>query len=400
MSTPAPFIVGWQEWVALPGLGLPAIKAKIDTGARTSALDAFLIEPFGPASQPMVRFGIHPIPGRLDVEIFCSAPIVDRRDVTSSNGERETRYFIRAEVEMGGRIWPIEIGLTNRESMSYRMLLGRQAIREDMMVDPAGSFRQPLLSYRLYRGIARRKPARTIQRPLRIALVSREPDNAFNRRLIEAAGARGHVLELLDLMRLRPTFGPEGPGIVLDETALAHHDAVVPRVGTGDGPYGAAIVRQLEAMGSVALNPGDAIERVANRLASVQALARAEIAQGLRWSPDGEVGPPPASFLRALVIGDTAAAVVRCRGERRTDAGLARHRTARRLAERAAQALGLALATIDIDDMGERPLVIGLSAKPALARIERTTESELGGTIIEAIETRVRATGVMAAGSD
>ena len=98
MTTAAPFIVGWQEWVALPELGLPAIKAKIDTGARTSALHAFLIEPFGPASQPMVRFGIHPIPGRLDVEVFCSAPVVDRREVTSSNGERETRYFARSHV--------------------------------------------------------------------------------------------------------------------------------------------------------------------------------------------------------------------------------------------------------------------------------------------------------------
>ena len=78
---PQPFTVGWAEWVKLPDLGVPAIRAKIDTGARTSALDAFEIEPFGPADAPMVRFGLHPIAGRADVAIYCSAPVVDRLDL-------------------------------------------------------------------------------------------------------------------------------------------------------------------------------------------------------------------------------------------------------------------------------------------------------------------------------
>src|SRR5262249_59966247 len=114
----------------------------------------------GPATAPMVRFGVHPVPGRLDIAIFCSAPIVDRREVISSNGERETRVFIRTVVALGGLSWPIEIGLTNRESMTYRMLLGRQAIRDDMMVDPTSSFRQPRLSYRVYRHLPRLEPVR------------------------------------------------------------------------------------------------------------------------------------------------------------------------------------------------------------------------------------------------
>ena len=130
-----PFILGWEEWVALPELGLPAIKAKVDTGARTSALHAFFVEPFGTKRHQRVRFGVHPIPRRADIQIVCTAPVVDRRDVTSSNGDRE---------------WEIEVTLTNRDAMSYRMLLGRQAIGGGVLVDPGSSFRQPRLRYKLY----------------------------------------------------------------------------------------------------------------------------------------------------------------------------------------------------------------------------------------------------------
>ena len=92
---------GWEEWVSLPDLGLPAIKAKVDTGARTSALHAFAIEPFGPADKPMVRFGIHPNPDDPKLEIMCSAPLKDQREVTSSNGETEYRYVIETDIAIG-----------------------------------------------------------------------------------------------------------------------------------------------------------------------------------------------------------------------------------------------------------------------------------------------------------
>ncbi len=148
--TPAPLILGWEEWVALPELGLPAIKAKVDTGARTSALHAVFVEPFGPARRRQVRFGVHPIPRREDVEIVCAARVVDRREVTSSNGERENRYVIATLLGIADRQWPIEVTLTNRDTMSYRMLLGRQAIAQGILVDPGSSFRQPRLRYKLY----------------------------------------------------------------------------------------------------------------------------------------------------------------------------------------------------------------------------------------------------------
>ncbi len=145
-----PLILGWEEWVALPELGLPAIKAKVDTGARTSALHAVFIEPFGPAKARKVRFGVHPIPRRNDIEITCIAPLVDRREVRSSNGEREQRYVIQTSLRIGDREWPIEITLTNRHTMTYRMLIGRQALADNVLVNPSASFRQPRLRYKLY----------------------------------------------------------------------------------------------------------------------------------------------------------------------------------------------------------------------------------------------------------
>lgn len=151
----APFILGWEEWVALPELGLPAVKAKVDTGARTSALHAVFVEPFGPARARKVRFGVHPIPARADVEIICTAPLVDRREVRSSNGEREQRYVITTPIRIGDRVWPIEVTLTNRHMMTYRMLIGRQAIASHILVDPGSSFRQPKLRYKLYHAGAR-----------------------------------------------------------------------------------------------------------------------------------------------------------------------------------------------------------------------------------------------------
>ena len=147
MITPT---IGWREWVALPELGVDAIKAKVDTGARTSALHAFYVEPFGPARARKVRFGVHPLPRRNDIAIECIARVIDRRDVRSSNGEIEERFVIETPIRIGERQWRIEVTLANRNMMTYRMLLGRQAISRDVLVDPSSSFLQPKLRYKVY----------------------------------------------------------------------------------------------------------------------------------------------------------------------------------------------------------------------------------------------------------
>jgi len=132
--------IGWREWLALPQLGIPAIKAKIDTGARTSALHTFSLEEFTADGRRMVRFGIHPLQKRKDIALFCEAPVLERRRVKDSGGHIEKRYVIETQVILKNDMWPIHITLTNRDSMLFRMLLGRTAIAKRFVIDPGRSY--------------------------------------------------------------------------------------------------------------------------------------------------------------------------------------------------------------------------------------------------------------------
>ena len=132
-------VVGWREWVSLPDLGLPYLKAKLDTGARTSALHAYDIKRFRRGGRRMARFRVHPIQRQTRTIVEAEAEIVDRRAVRSSSGHLSERIVVVTTLEIVGRRWPIELTLTNRDAMGFRLLLGRQALRPRILVDPGRS---------------------------------------------------------------------------------------------------------------------------------------------------------------------------------------------------------------------------------------------------------------------
>lgn len=132
--------IGWREWVALPGLGVPAIKAKVDTGARTSSLHAFHLSLERTDGREIAHFEVHPLQRSAEKARWVEAEVIDHRRVRSSNGVVQLRPVIRTSIQMKGQRWPIEITLTSRDEMGFRMLLGRAAIRDRFVVDPSRSF--------------------------------------------------------------------------------------------------------------------------------------------------------------------------------------------------------------------------------------------------------------------
>lgn len=140
MKKTATSLLGWREWVSLPDLGIDRVKAKVDTGARTSALHSFKVEPYDRDGSPWVRFWVHPLQNSDRLEVCCEALVLDRRVVRDSGGHEEERFVIRTRVELAGVVWPAEVTLTDRDSMGFRMLLGRTAIRGRYLVDPGNSY--------------------------------------------------------------------------------------------------------------------------------------------------------------------------------------------------------------------------------------------------------------------
>ena len=133
-------MIGWREWLVLPDLGIARVKAKTDTGARTSALHADELERFVARGRPMARFVVHPLQRNRETFVHCEAEIVDERSVRSSSGAEELRPVVRTRVAIRERSWLIEVTLTNRDVMGFRMLLGRQALRGHILVDPGRSY--------------------------------------------------------------------------------------------------------------------------------------------------------------------------------------------------------------------------------------------------------------------
>ena len=134
-------IAGWREWVGLKGLGVESIKAKLDTGARTSALHAFDVESYSRDGELRVRFFVHPVQKDDTLKVACDELVADIRTVSNPGGRREKRYIIRTDLSMGEEAWPIELSLTDRDEMGFRLLIGRTTMQGRLVIDPDHSFR-------------------------------------------------------------------------------------------------------------------------------------------------------------------------------------------------------------------------------------------------------------------
>ncbi len=274
--TASKVIIGSEEWCSFPDLDIPHIKARIDSGAKTSALHAVNIAPFTKDGEPWVKFYINPLQNNARTQIECEAKLMGQRIVKSSSGYRESRPLINTTLSMGNESWMIEVTLTNRDSMGFRMLLGREAMAGRIIVDPEQKhlLGEPSLDglRETYKNSSRRETG------LKIALLASNPELYSNKRLIEAGEQRGHEMHFLNIKEcymkldaLKPEIHYRGGKI------LESFDAVIPRIRPSITFYGCAITRQFEAMKVFCLNSASSIKSSRDKLFSLQLLLKQDI---------------------------------------------------------------------------------------------------------------------------
>ncbi len=452
MTTGAHLIAGCEEWCGFPELGIPAVKARVDSGARTSALHALNIQPFTRNDARWVSFEVHPLQNDRSVVLRCEARVHDRRTVKNSGGLSEKRYVIKTEFSIGDNQWEIELTLTNRDSMGYRMLLGREAMSGRILVDPARSFALGENSDTEISAIYSKHD--TLRDGLKIGLLASNPDLFSNQRIIQAGRERGHDIRFFDIRQCYMKLDADAPevhtrgGIMLNDL-----DAVIPRIKPSITFYGCALTRHFESMGIAALNTSQAISRSRDKLYSLQLLQKEgldipitgfasspidtdELIQMVGGAPliikllEGtqgrgvvlaETGKAAESVinafkslnanllvqefiaeaegrdLRLFVVGGKVAAAMQreaAPGEYRANM----HRGAkamsikptpqeRKLAIRAARAMGLHVAGVDIIRSKNGPLLLEINSSPGLQGIEDATGKDLAGSMITAVET-------------
>lgn len=451
MNTDSRIIVGSEEWCGFPQLGVPAVKARVDSGAKTSALHALNIQPFTRNGARWVSFEVHPLQDDRSILLRCEALVHDRRAVKNSGGVSDKRYVIKTVLVMGDRKWEVEVTLTNRDSMGYRMLLGREAMSGKLLVDPSTGFclgdrSAPEIS-KIYSQHEQQKNG------LKIGLLASNPQLYSNQRIIQAGLERGHDIRFFDIRQCYMKLDADAPevhtrgGILLNDL-----DAVVPRIRPAITFYGCALTRHFESMGIAALNSSQAISRSRDKLYSLQLLQKDALEipiTGFASSPmDTDeliemVGGAPlivkllegtqgrgvvlaetrkaaesvinafkslnanllvqefiseaeGKDLRLFVVdGKVIAAMQREAAPGEFRANMHRGGTAvsikptpeeRKIAVRAARAMGLHVAGVDIIRSKNGPLLLEINSSPGLEGIEEATGKDLAGSMISAIE--------------
>lgn len=269
-------VVASEEWCKLEELGIPAIKARVDSGAKTSSLQATKVKIFTKGLEEWVRFEVNPIQDNRSISILCQARLVGVRTVKSSQGIAEERPVIKTQVGIGDQAFEIEVTLANRDTMEYRMLLGREALNERFLVDPSESFLMGDISDDEMNGLY--KPFMRKKDGLTIGLLASNPNLYSNKRIVEAGQARGHEVVFLNvesaymkLDAIAPQVRYRG-GNVLDKM-----DAVIPRIKPSVTFYGCALLRQFHTLGVYCLNSADAISKSRDKLYASQVFSKHDI---------------------------------------------------------------------------------------------------------------------------
>lgn len=269
-------IIGSEEWCSFEKFGIPAIKARIDSGAKTSSIQANNIKPFYKDTEEWVSFEVNPLQENRSITIKCEAKIYAKRTVKSSMGISEERIVVKTLTTMGSDSFEIELTLANRDSMEFRMLIGREALQNRFLVNPSVTNLLPEITQEeLDRKYAAYKKEKT---GLKIALLASNPLLFSNKRLMEAGRARGHEMVFLNVEQAYMKFDAKEPqiryrgGNIVDD-----FDAIIPRIKPSVTFYACALLRQFDAMGTYCLNSADAITQSRDKLLATQLFAKNDI---------------------------------------------------------------------------------------------------------------------------
>lgn len=284
----AKMIIGSEEWFSFPELAIPAIKVRVDSGAKTSSMHAFNIQRFKRGGESWVSFEVHPLQNNRRAVIRCESPIIDRRAVKSSSGITETRYVILARLAAAaGQFWEVEVTLTNRDSMGYRMLLGREAMNGRMIVDPSLKFCLGKISTKTLNEYYGKKVQ--VKSGLKIAILSTNSKLYSNKRLLEAGEERGHEMEFLDTKRCyMKVDSVEAETHYRGGRVLNDIDAAITRITSGTNFYGSALTRQFESSRVLTANSSTSMTLARDKWATLQLMVQNGIntpATCLAYSP-------------------------------------------------------------------------------------------------------------------
>lgn len=269
-------IIGSEEWCVFETLGIPAIKARVDSGAKTSSIQATNTKVYLKGGHEWVKFEVNPLQENRSISIACEAPLLDRRMVKSSSGISEERLVVKTRVALGSNSFEIELTLANRDTMEFRMLLGREALTNRYIVNPAENYLQQDFTEDEIN--LRYAPFFKEKTGLNIALLASNPQLYSNKRIIEAAEARGHEIQFLNVELAYMKLDAHSPEIrYRGGNILNEFDAVIPRIKPSITFYGCALIRQFDNLGVYCQNSAEAITQSRDKLFASQLFSKNDI---------------------------------------------------------------------------------------------------------------------------